>query len=99
MKLNWSSILLVFILVSITVQILLIVYGIKGSDVSFVTGSLKLFVILIDITSFDITSFGMTYMAFDLTCLYSIEITSVHFSSVHFTTIDMTFGVMINEMK
>ena len=54
------QILLVFALVSINVQILLIVYGIKETHVSFVTESLKLFVVLIDITSFDTASFGMT---------------------------------------
>ena len=47
------QILLVFTAVSINVQILFIVYGIKGTDVSFVTESIKLFVVLIDITSFD----------------------------------------------
>ena len=52
--------MLVFTLVSIDVQILFIVYRIKGTDVSFVTESLKLFAVLIDITSFDIASFGMT---------------------------------------
>ena len=44
----------------VVVQILFIVYGIKGTDVSFATESLKLFVVLIDIISFDIASFGMT---------------------------------------
>ena len=39
------QILLVFTLVSINVQILFIVHGIKGSDVSFVTESLKLFLV------------------------------------------------------
>ena len=54
------QILLVFTPVSINVQILFIVHGIKGTDVSFVTESLKLFVVLIDITSFDTASFGVT---------------------------------------
>ena len=54
------QILLVFTQVSITVQILFTVYGIKGTDVSFVTESLKLFVVLINITSFDTALFGMT---------------------------------------
>ena len=54
------EILLAFALVSIKVQILFIVHGIKGTHVSFVTESLKLFVVLIDITSFDTASFGMT---------------------------------------
>ena len=49
-----------FILVSINVQILFIVYGIKGTDIFFVTELLKLFEVLIDITSFDIALFGMT---------------------------------------
>ena len=48
------QILLVFTLVSINVQILFIVHRIKGTDVSCVTESLKLFVVLIDIISFDI---------------------------------------------
>ena len=46
----------VFTLVPINVNILFIVYGIKGTDV---TESVKLFVVLIDITSLDITSFDM----------------------------------------
>ena len=54
------QILLVFTLVSINVQIQFIVHCIKGTYVSFVTESLKLFIVLIDITSFNTASFGMT---------------------------------------
>ena len=59
MKQILVSVLLVLTLVSINVKILFIVYGIKGTDISFVTGSLKLFVVLIDTTSFVIASFDM----------------------------------------
>ena len=56
---NVHQILLVFTLVPINVQILFIAHCIKGTYVSFVTESLKLFVVLIDITSFDTASFGI----------------------------------------
>ena len=56
------QILLVFTPVSINVQILFIVHGIKGTHVSFVTESRKLFAVLIDITSFDTALFGMTWL-------------------------------------
>ena len=84
------QILLVFTPVSINVQILFIVHCIKGTYVSFVTESLKLFVVLIYITSFDTASFGMTWLHcswFDMHLLHlrSSQLISVQFISLHYT--------------